>query len=64
MNGSTFARRYSCTDLIYYEFHDRIESAIEREKQMKKWKRKWKDELIQEFNPELKDLSDSVEDFT
>jgi len=64
MIGSAFARRYSCTDLIYYEFHETIVAAIEREKQMKKWKRAWKDELISKFNPALIDLSDRVEDFS
>lgn len=58
MVGSAFAKRYSCVDLVYYEFHDRIESAISREKQLKKWKRIWKDELVRDFNPELIDLSD------
>lgn len=33
--GSTFTNRYNCTDLIYYKFFDHIESAIEREKQIK-----------------------------
>ncbi len=64
MVGSAFARRYSCIDLIYYEFHETIEGAIEREKQLKKWKRAWKDELISKFNPDLSDLSNRVEDFS
>ena len=60
--GSVFTKRYNCTDLIYYEFHSRIEDAITREKQIKKWKREWKNNLIAEFNPLLKDLFSESED--
>lgn len=60
--GSAFTKRYVCTDLIYYQFFDHIESAIEREKQMKKWKRKWKEREIKEFNPDMNDLFDTIED--
>ena len=59
-NGSTFTKKYKCTDLLYYCFHDTIEEAIAREKQIKKWKRVWKDQLIKEFNPEFKDLFSEV----
>ena len=60
--GSIFTRRYNCTDLVYYEFFDSIEAAIEREKRLKKWRRAWKDELIQQRNPDLRDLFDEVVD--
>lgn len=60
--GSQFTKKYNCKFLIYYEFHDRIESAIQREKQLKKWKRHWKDELILSFNPEKKDLFPEIEE--
>ena len=60
--GSTFAKRHNCTDLVYYEFHEDVETAIEREKQLKKWKRSWKEELIRKVNPEMKDLYDQAED--
>ena len=61
--GSQFTRKYKCHDLLYYEFHDSIEAAIAREKQLKKWKRAWKDELIREFNPTLKDLFPEIEEY-
>ncbi len=61
MNGSFFTKKYKCTDLLYVEFHERIESAIEREKQIKKWNRLWKDRMIRRLNPELRDLSDEIE---
>jgi putative endonuclease len=44
--------------LVWYEQHDSIESAILREKQMKKWNRLWKLREIKELNPMWKDLSD------
>ena len=59
---STFTSKYKCFELMYYEFHEDIESAIIREKQIKKWKRAWKDKLIQETNPELRDLSNEIEE--
>ena len=61
--GSAFTKQYNCTDLIYYEVFEDIESAIAREKQLKKWKRVYKNNLINEFNPEWKDLYDDIEGF-
>ncbi len=61
--GSGFTKKYNCRVLLYYEFLDHIVSAIEREKQMKKWKREWKDRLIKEFNPEYRDLFGEIVDF-
>ena len=49
-NKSTFAGRYSCYNLVYYELHSNIEHAIEREKEIKKWRREKKDQLITDFN--------------
>ena len=37
-----------------------MESAIQREKQSKKWNREWKLRLVQEFNPEWRDLWDDI----
>jgi putative endonuclease len=42
--------------LVYYEQSEDIESAIMRENQLKKWNRKWKIELIENNNPEWRDL--------
>ncbi|MEQ9300676.1 MAG: excinuclease ABC subunit C [Cyclobacteriaceae bacterium] len=39
-----------------------MESAITREKKMKKWNRAWKDKVIMDFNPSLKDLFDDVKE--
>ncbi|MEQ8478657.1 GIY-YIG nuclease family protein [Fulvivirga sp.] len=61
--GSSYTMKYKCHDLVYFEFYERIESAIQREKQLKKWKREWKENLILSFNPTKKDLFDEVSDF-
>lgn len=56
-----FTKKYRIKRLVWFETHDEIVSAIWREKQLKKWKRAWKVALIQEANPEWRDL---YEDFT
>jgi putative endonuclease len=48
------------TKLVYCEFHDTLDAAITREKQIKEWKRQWKIELIEKNNPEWRDLYDDV----
>ena len=52
----SFTKRYHVHKLVYYEQCESIESAIIREKQIKKWKRRWKIELIEKMNPTWKDL--------
>jgi putative endonuclease len=42
--------------LVYYETVDDVDSAIAREKQIKRWKRAWKVELIEGVNPDWRDL--------
>jgi len=61
--GSKFTIKYKCHHLVYYEIFDAIESAISREKVLKKWNRRWKEELITAFNPQLHDLWDKIEGF-
>jgi putative endonuclease len=51
-----FTKRYNVHDLVWYELHDNMESAIVREKAIKEWKRKWKLDLIEKENPKWKDL--------
>jgi putative endonuclease len=55
-----FTKKYQVHDLVYYEATPDIRAAIEREKQMKKWKRAWKIALIEEMNPEWKDLYEDI----
>ena len=52
-----FTKKYNVNILVYFEQTGDIQSAIQREKQLKKWNRKWKLELIEKLNPEWKDLS-------
>jgi len=51
-----FTNKYEIHHLVYYELHENPESAITREKQIKKWKRLWKIALIEEKNPTWRDL--------
>jgi len=55
-----FTKQYGVHDLVYYEHTGDIESAIGREKQIKKWNRSWKKRLIEEFNPDWNDLYNSL----
>jgi len=55
-----FTSRYRIHNLVYAEFHITPSSAIQREKQLKKWRRAWKIELIEEFNPDWRDLFDEI----
>ncbi len=57
---SGFTRRYNIHQLVWYELHESMESAIQREKQLKNWQRKWKLDLIEKFNPSWKDLYDRI----
>ena len=56
----TFAGRYFCYNLLYYERHNTPFAAIEREKEIKDWNRKKKEELINSFNPELEFLNSEI----
>ena len=51
-----FSKRYEVTRLVWYELHLTMESAIQREKRIKKWNRAWKVRLIDETNPSWRDL--------
>ena len=53
----SFTDKYNCTKLVYYEWTDGHDSALAREKQIKKWNREKKNKLINSMNPERKDLS-------
>ena len=55
-----FTKRYGLHRLVYYEVAEDAETALTREKQIKKWKRVWKLKLIEEHNPEWMDLYNSL----
>jgi putative endonuclease len=52
-----FTRQYRCHRVVYYESFDRVENAIQREKQLKRWNRVKKASLIERVNPTWEDLS-------
>jgi putative endonuclease len=52
----SFTKRYRVHRLVWYEQTESIESAINREKEIKKWRRRWKLDLIEKMNPDWKDL--------
>ena len=54
---SGFSSKYNVNKFVYFEETTDIKSAIQREKNLKKWKREWKDELIKKNNPSFYDLS-------
>jgi putative endonuclease len=55
-----FSKQYDVHQLVWYELHESMESAILREKRVKGWKRSWKLNLIERMNPDWKDLYHSL----
>ena len=55
-----FTKRYKVHQLVWFEPHETMESAINREKQIKKWHRKAKFNLIESANPAWNDLCSSL----
>jgi putative endonuclease len=51
-----FTQKYKLKKLVYYEIHQYVLNAIQREKTLKHWKRDWKIRLIEERNPNWDDL--------
>jgi len=58
--GSSFARQYNAHKLIYFEAYPNPTNAIAREKQLKRWSRAKKEALINQRNPEWRDLFDEM----
>jgi putative endonuclease len=52
-----FTSKYNVKMLVWFEEFDLLTTAITREKTIKKWPRKWKLNLIEQMNPEWKDIS-------
>ncbi len=53
-----FARQYGLKLLVWFEQHPTMDSAITREKRIKKWNRAWKLELIEATNSDWRDLAE------
>ncbi|WP_292993103.1 GIY-YIG nuclease family protein [Nitrosomonas sp.] len=56
----SFTKKYQVHQLVWYELHETMDSAISREKAMKNWKRAWKISRIETVNPDWKDLYESL----
>ena len=52
-----FSRQYRCHRLVYYKSFDEVNKAINREKQLKRWRREKKNTLIATLNPQWEDLA-------
>ena len=55
-----FTKKYGVDKLVWYETGHTMESAIQRENTIKKWRREWKLRIIEEMNPEWKDLYEEL----
>ena len=55
-----FTKRYGVKMLVYFEPHETIEAALQREKNIKHWSREWKIDLIVANNPDWRDLYDEI----
>ena len=56
-----FSSKYKCKYLIYYEKYNDVNAAIRREKEIKKWGKLKKKALIQNRNPEIKFLNETIQ---
>jgi len=57
----SFTKEHGLDKLVWYEIHEDIKEAINREKLIKKWKRKWKLELVDRFNPLWDELYEKLD---
>ena len=58
--AESFTRRYGIKMLVYFEPHETIATALQREKNIKHWPRAWKVRLIHGLNPQWNDLYDTL----
>jgi len=57
---AVFTRQYGVHSLVWYEQHESMMTAIQREKAIKAWKRQWKLALIEAGNPDWRDLYENL----
>ena len=55
-----FTKQYGVHQLVWYELHENMNSAIQREKRLKGWKRKWKVQMVESTNPSWADLYSKI----
>src|SRR5262249_17488926 len=58
--GSSFTTKYKCARLVWYEVHESMRAAIQRETSLKRYPRQWKINLIEAENPDWLDLWESI----
>jgi putative endonuclease len=58
--ASQFTKRYGVTRLVWFEAHETVPHAIQRETSLKRWKRDWKIDLVNALNPEWRDLYETL----
>ena len=58
--ADSFTKKYNVHTLVWFERHEDVNFAIQREKQIKNWKRQWKINLINETNQRWEDLFNSL----
>ena len=56
-----FTEKYQVHQLVYFEIYENMYTALVREKQLKKWNRQWKINLIENENPDWKDLYEDID---
>ena len=59
---SDFTKRYRVDRLVYFEVFEWVWEALEREKQIKRWRRGKKEALVVRYNPEWRDLSEQLDE--
>ena len=52
----SFTAKYNCDKLVYFEYHERLDDMVLRERRLKEWPRNWKIKLIIDKNPNWHDL--------
>ena len=55
-----FTKKYDVKTLVWYEMHGDKQAAYEREARIKRWRRAWKLKLIENFNPDWRDLFEEI----
>ena len=59
-HSEAFTAKYKCHYLLYWEHFTNVDTAIDRETQIKKWRREKKEKLINDFNPDWRFLNDDI----
>jgi putative endonuclease len=58
--AESFTKRYGIKTLVYFEPHETIAAALQREKNIKHWSREWKIDLIVASNADWRDLYENI----